>query len=1313
MSKKDKTCKVSENKKIEKNDKKKYHKLSVLLNYFIKLFSKWYLKLNKNEKLNNELGIEDLTANLSNDDEKEFIKPYLNSLKYSISNENVTNIALTGGFGTGKSTIINEFIKQYKGYEYLQISLANFKENENDEKLIETSILQQIIYFERKDKIKESSFSRIDFTNNKLKLIYSLLILLWIYSIIYLFFETINSKICFLGNAVENFFQIFFVFGIVVLIYKTFDKLKNFKLSKLSPNDLEVVNDKDENQLSVFNRNIEEIIYFFEKTDTNVVIIEDIDRFRNDVAIQLFSKIRELSILIKQSKDVKQKVSFIYAVKDELLLKEKTKFFDIIIPVIPITDYNNSKNIFIKKLAKFLKAKKTNSNDVINNLEIKEEKKSLESEENLVISIEKDVEENYLDESFISEVSNYVFDMRTVINICNEFKIYENVLKSNKSSLNKNKLFGIILYKNLFPEDFAKIQKGNSNLHSIFKRNISEDSLFGKKIMELQNDKAKNETDKEKLKDNLDDNILKDITELRKIYLFELLKELTIKGNKITNIENIEITGDFTKDENFNILKNSQNIVYNIGSFSKSNSYISFNDIEKKVSKQNYMQREQLINDFHNNKINKIQEKINDSNYLIGYINNGSVADLYKEFEVEMHELINLAFNTKQVDLKTKKEIEIVSTNIELIHYLIKNDYINEDFVNYVSYFHEGSLSRNDHNLLMKIVENKPTEFDTNIDNVEKLVNEINSIRYSNKSVLIFEIFRFLLKDSQKPYLKNTKLDLLLNQVTNYNDDSIVFIEKFIKTLKSSNEENINILSNFYVEITKTWDGFWVVVKNNFSNEFLKREILFDLFQLFSDNSGNQIINTLNRNKSITDYINSDDDFLKDIFERISIGNFISTLKILDFKLKGLSYDSKLDDLLLEIYKNNLYEINPNNLMLFAKIDTKYNFDEKLFLDSNYSFLKTKEDTFLFNRISSNLNEYIEKGYIKIDENVKEKPETIEQLLEFDNDKIIINNKIKIIEKGFDGKLENIDKISEYEVASFLLTENKVTSNWENLIEFSKRENFKVIDLINFLNFKENYSTLSIQEMYEEYETLFDSKDSCLEFIYNIINNDELSNESLESIFETVDNIKLETSKIKIINRIPHLLENEYFKLNKLEFDYLYNSNKDILIKLIEKNEEEFINNINDYYYEIDFIEKILKSNISHDNKNSAIIHMEDEVASDKNLSVLNKIAEFYIDNTLYEISNNLFEILVSSNINENYKICLFNNRFKEDLKSYDVSGHLELMGNKFEDILNEKDVSFELNDDNVDFLKILKENEIIYSFKRDNKKGVINIKYN
>jgi hypothetical protein len=122
---------------------------------------------------------------------------------------------------------------------------------------------------------------------------------------------------------------------------------------------------------------------------------------------------------------------------------------------------------------------------------------------------------------------------------------------------------------------------------------------------------------------------------------------------------------------------------------------------------------------------------------------------------------------------------------------------------------------------------------------------------------------------------------------------------------------------------------------------------------------------------------------------------------------------------------------------------------------------------------------------------------------------------------------------------------------------------------------------------------------------------------------------------------------------------------------------------------------------------------MEDEVASDKNLSVLNKIAEFYIDNTLYEISNNLFEILVSSNINENYKICLFNNRFKEDLKSYDVSGHLELMGNKFEDILNEKDVSFELNDDNVDFLKILKENEIIYSFKRDNKKGVINIKYN
>jgi hypothetical protein len=367
--------------------------LQLFLKNIIDYLAKIELILSKNYPISNDLSLEDLTANLIDEKNSDQIETYLDALQFAVSNKNVINIALTGGFGTGKSTIINEFCKKNRGNEYLHISLANFKDEKSDEKLIETSIVQQILYYEKKLKIKESSYKRIHFTKPLYKLGSIFLLAIWFYSLIFLFFENINSKIILFNEDKSNiqYFIIVFVLGVICILYKSFDKIKNIKFSKLTPNSLELVNEKTDKELSVFNRNIDEIIYFFEKTNTNVVVVEDIDRFSDDIAIKLYSKIRELSILIKQSKDVNQPVKFIYSVKDELILEDKTKFFDIIIPVIPVTDYSNSKNMFLLKLDNFFEKQQ-----VENTVEI--ESKSC------------------LDKNFISEVSNYVYDMRTVIN---------------------------------------------------------------------------------------------------------------------------------------------------------------------------------------------------------------------------------------------------------------------------------------------------------------------------------------------------------------------------------------------------------------------------------------------------------------------------------------------------------------------------------------------------------------------------------------------------------------------------------------------------------------------------------------------------------------------------------------------------------------------------------------------------------------------------------------------------------------------------------------------------------------------------------
>ena len=93
---------------------------------------------------------------------------------------------------------------------------------------------------------------------------------------------------------------------------------------------------------SIFNKHLDEILYFFQVTDYNVVIIEDLDRFGTP---NIFLKLRELNQLINESKIVDRHITFIYAIKDDIFKdEERTKFFDFIITVIPVINPSNSKD---------------------------------------------------------------------------------------------------------------------------------------------------------------------------------------------------------------------------------------------------------------------------------------------------------------------------------------------------------------------------------------------------------------------------------------------------------------------------------------------------------------------------------------------------------------------------------------------------------------------------------------------------------------------------------------------------------------------------------------------------------------------------------------------------------------------------------------------------------------------------------------------------------------------------------------------------------------------------------------------------------
>ena len=177
----------------------------------------------------------------------------------------------------------------------------------------------------------------------------------------------------------------------------------------------------------VFDKNMDEIVYFFEETLYDTVFIEDLDRFDSS---EIFIKLRELNAILNNYDLIKRRIVFVYAIKDDIFKnEERTKFFDFIIPVIPITNSTNSGEKLREKL-KFKTDEKGVYKSTIYNIS----------------------------NSYVTLISPFIKDMRVLTSICNEFAVYKNTLKSLR--LNDEKMFSLMIFKNLFPTEFAELPLG-------------------------------------------------------------------------------------------------------------------------------------------------------------------------------------------------------------------------------------------------------------------------------------------------------------------------------------------------------------------------------------------------------------------------------------------------------------------------------------------------------------------------------------------------------------------------------------------------------------------------------------------------------------------------------------------------------------------------------------------------------------------------------------------------------------------------------------------------------------------------------------
>lgn len=400
-------------------------------------------------------------------------------LENALKDENIKNIGILGEYGSGKSSFINTFLKQSKKEDKtIKISLACFGDVDKksiDIKSIEKSILEQIFYKSKSKFFKYSNFKRIQPQSNLKLSIFSILLIVFLlcsfvlykssdFWDIFAFSNTNEFLVLFSDYAKNNILDLFLLSYslcfLCFLVFKCFGYLDRFKINKISVNSIEIsANEK----VPLLNNYFDELIYYFYVTKYEIVVFEDLDRFEN---IEIFTRLKELNNILNNSEQISQKITFLYAVKDDMLsdTSERVKFFELIIPITP---YLNGKNFAIefKKLFK-----------------------------------------DIADEDFILRLSSYIKDMRALNNIFNEYIIFKKKLDLNDVNVRNNiELLALVVYKYLEPKDFSEFCHNSGEVYKALCNKIIYEYLVEDKLSSL----------KEKSKKDLED-ILVDV--LRKCY---------------------------------------------------------------------------------------------------------------------------------------------------------------------------------------------------------------------------------------------------------------------------------------------------------------------------------------------------------------------------------------------------------------------------------------------------------------------------------------------------------------------------------------------------------------------------------------------------------------------------------------------------------------------------------------------------------------------------------------------------------------------------------------------------------------------------
>lgn len=1173
------------------------------------------------------------------------IKPVtLEALQFAIDkNSEVTNVAITGNYGAGKSSVVEIFESKYTDKTFLHISLGQYDETIGSEKnglnnrqinTIEGKIINQLLHQINPNQIRKSIFKTLDAESQikpfNISVYVGLVLLLSLYSLNisswngliqdFSWLSWTTKPIISLLILVILFVLIVYGFYFLLKLQKDFGFIKKLSLkAEKIETDIEIFSN-DNSKVSYFDRYLDDVLYLFKQSGANVIVFEDIERFNDS---RIFEKLKELNIIINRNRKAnhKRKLVFFYLVKDDLFeSQERTKFFDFIIPIVPVVTASNSHDILKKMLTEMW-------------------------------------EYDSLDKTFLFNISLYLDDMRLINNICNEYLTYKETL--SKLPLEREKIFSMVVYKNIFPKDFSLLQRNQGYLYELLNskeiilKNRREE--LNSKIKELE--KKIEKAEEEQLNDELElyGSILK-IPNGKEV--------IKVNGKSQSQFPSyLEFINDLLNEENTIIVfDNFYSAYYNNGG-----QEVSLDSIFPEKKSPEFQVR---LNNTKNKKIiEKLKEEIKKINDELEKLDSYRLSDVYQ-------------YATDIDDFKSDFTEEIrKNPQSSIISFLIRNAYIDESYQDYLTHFYANTITVEEKEYLRNVISGRQNKHNISLKNFDEIFNYLELKNYKSSNVLNYDLFRFLLYANEH----NEKLKLIFHQ-----DNILEFLLDFYNELFILDEKNTSFYTKSDLRLFfEKWmyynsELFIRYVKQESSGYVYvdKRKLILSLMNLVDLSDC-----TKETKEQLAKYLEMRQEILLNTND-YNYGQFNANLSNINLKIKDFTfiYQGYEKNLLNYIYQNRLYEICESNVLFFMEQHSDMGTELSDVKHKNYEIMTSQNGLKpLLDYCQSSDEEFLKYilMYVTLSEGeMRDKPEYIEQLLnnnvvfnyqlpqeklgsdesdDLDNDEIIKKSTLadKIIASVPDfyitftqGKFNALSNENrEILVQNFVQTK-KAEVNTEIILEYFGQN--KEVDnfLVDFINLNPNFEL--DKEIYSKL-----SNDLQDDFNENIISsldlNDNIRKRILSQLglyFKRIDNTDIDEEDLW------NLINSNRIEFNKENLEFIRKRPMVHLEEFIFKNIEDYLNATNVVRNDMEMRELLKKPDIDEKYVVELLVLLLD-----------NKFNEYDFDDL---INQNRYDSLDVTLQNKIQKIV------KKYIRQFIALDENEISVPLYESILNSNDVLLE-----------------------------------